>query len=211
MDEARVRDIVDSSYQVNIGDYFSRGWALFTRNPGNLIGFMVLSGLISLFSTFVPFSGLLLTPLTAGYYIFIFRTIKDEPAEFGDFFKGFNFFLPIVISSILIGIFVLIGTILLILPGIYLAVGYLFVIAFIVDKDMHFWQAMEVSRKLISKNWFSFFGFILLLGLLNFVGALLLFVGLLVTVPWTMCMLAAAYADIVGLEPAEGEPVVVEY
>ncbi len=210
LDEAQVRGIVDSSYQVSIGDYFSRGWALFTRNPGNLIGFLVLSVIISAAASVVPFGGLLLTPLTAGYYIFIFRMIKDEPAEFGDFFKGFNYFLPIVISSLLVGIFVAIGTILLILPGIYLAVAYLFVMPFIVDKEMHFWQAMEISRKLISKNWFSFFGFILLLALLNFAGALLLLVGLLVTIPWTMCALAAAYADIVGLERAEGEQVVVE-
>ena len=210
LDDAEVREIVDSGYQVRIGDYFSQGWALFTRNPGNLIGFLVLSVLISAAAAFVPFSGLLLTPLTAGYYVFIFKMIKDEPVEFGDFFKGFNFFLPIVISSLLIGIFVAIGLILLILPGIYLAVGYLFVMPFIVDKEMHFWQAMEVSRKLISKNWFPFFGFILLLGLLNFAGALLLLVGLLVTIPWSICAMVAAYADIVGLASAEGEPVVVE-
>ena len=210
LDETQVREIEDSDYRVRISDYFRRGWELFTRNPGNLIGFLVLSGLISAAATVVPFGGFLLTPLTAGYYIFIFKIIKDEPAEFGDFFKGFNYFLPIVISSLLVGIFVTIGFILLVLPGIYLAVGYLFVMPFIVDKGMHFWQAMEVSRKLISKDWFSFFVLVILLALLNFVGALLLLVGLLVTIPWSICAMSVAYADIVGLGPAEGEPAVIE-
>jgi uncharacterized membrane protein len=60
---------------------------------------------------------------------------------------------------------------------------------------------MEASRKLITKNWFSFFGFGLVLFLINLGGALLLGVGLLVTIPISACAVAAAYADIVGLGP----------
>ena len=101
------------------------------------------------------------------------------------------------------GILLTIGFILLIIPGIYLSVGYLFVTMLIIDKRMQFWQAMETSRKIVTKKWWSFLGLIILLGLLNFVGALLLGIGLLVTVPWSVCILGAAYADIVGLEPAE--------
>lgn len=58
---------------------------------------------------------------------------------------------------------------------------------------------METSRKLITKKWFSFFGLLLLLFLLNLGGAILLGVGLLVTIPLSVCIIAAAYEDIVGL------------
>jgi len=77
-------------------------------------------------------------------------------------------------------------------PGIYLGVAYSFTTALIVDRKFDFWEAMETSRKVISKRWFSFFGFVLVLVLINIVGALLLGVGLL-------CAIAAAYQDILGL------------
>lgn len=58
---------------------------------------------------------------------------------------------------------------------------------------------METSRQLITKKWFSFFGLLLLIFLLNVGGAILLGVGLLVTIPLSVCIIAAAYEDIVGL------------
>jgi uncharacterized membrane protein len=209
LSDAEIEGVLQPDYQVQIGEYFSQGWKLFTSNTGNLIGFMFLSWLISAAFTWVPFAAFLLAPLTAGYYTFLFRKIKGEQAEFGDFFKGYNYFLPIALSSLVMGIFLIIGTILLVLPAIYLGVAYLFVIPLIVDKEMHFWQAMETSRKLIGKKWFSFFGLIILLALLNLAGALALLIGLLVTIPWTICIMVVTYADIVGLRSDAEEAVVI--
>jgi hypothetical protein len=59
---------------------------------------------------------------------------------------------------------------------------------------------MELSRKTVHKHWFEVFGFFLLLGLVNFGGFLLLGLGLLVTVPWTLCALTVAYKDIFGIQ-----------
>jgi uncharacterized membrane protein len=64
---------------------------------------------------------------------------------------------------------------------------------------------MESSRKLISKNWFSFFAFALALFAINILGALLLGVGLLVTIPLSFCAIASAYADIVGLPMTDSD------
>jgi uncharacterized membrane protein YdcZ (DUF606 family) len=70
---------------------------------------------------------------------------------------------------------------------------------------MNFWAGMEFSRKLISKNWFSFLGFAFVLVLLNLAGVLLLGVGLVVTIPISACVIATAYADIVGLPPCSSD------
>jgi uncharacterized membrane protein len=83
--------------------------------------------------------------------------------------------------------------------AIYLGVSYFFAIPLVIGRRMEFWPAMEASRKLVSKNWFSVFGFGFVLGLINFGGALLCFVGLLITVPLTTCAIAAAYERIIGL------------
>ena len=65
---------------------------------------------------------------------------------------------------------------------------------------MEFWDGMEFSRKLITKKWWNIFGFTLLLALINILGALVLLVGLLFTIPLTYCAIYAAFDDIVGAE-----------
>ena len=62
---------------------------------------------------------------------------------------------------------------------------------------------MEISRKIITRHWFSFFGFALILCALNFIGLLLLGVGLLVTLPVSACAAAIAYKEIIGLYSTE--------
>jgi uncharacterized membrane protein len=78
---------------------------------------------------------------------------------------------------------------------------YLFAPLLIVERRLDFWPAMEMSRKTVQRRLVEVFAFIALLSLINLAGALLLGVGLLITVPWTWCTLTAAYADIFGLEP----------
>lgn len=88
---------------------------------------------------------------------------------------------------------------LLIIPGFYLLIAYTFAIAFVAARNFDFWEALESSRKVITKNWFSFFAFGIVLFLINVVGFLIFGIGLLVTVPVSQCAIAAAFQDIVGL------------
>ena len=161
----------------------------------------IISNLISVFAAFIPFGSLLVSgPLTAGFYIVANKISKGEPYEFGTFFKGFDFFVPLLLYSLIAGIFIALGLVALIVPGIYLAVAYTFVPLFIVFGKMEFWDGMELSRKFVTKNWWNIFGFVLLLFLINLAGTLAFFVGLLFTIPLTYCAIYAAFEDIVGTE-----------
>lgn len=200
--------LIQRGYTVKIGEYISQGWELFKKNAGGYIGFtivLVLLGLVvnridAAASPLGTVINLVVTgPLFAGWYIVAFKQLRNRLPEFADFFKGFNNFLPFFLVYLVTGILIGLGFILFIIPGIYLAVAYMFSMPFAVAQRMDFWSAMEASRKLITKNWFSFFGFSLLLFLINLGGALLLGVGLLVTIPLSACAVAAAYADIVGV------------
>jgi hypothetical protein len=82
---------------------------------------------------------------------------------------------------------------------VYLSISYVFAIPLVVGRKLAFWSAMEASRKIVGKHWFSMFGFLFVLGLINFAGALIFFIGLFVTVPLTSCAIAAAFERIVGL------------
>jgi hypothetical protein len=102
---------------------------------------------------------------------------------------------PNVILLAMAGLCALIGLV----GALYLGVSYTFAIPLVVGKSMDFWSAMETSRKLISQQWFSFFCFMLVLGVINIVGSLPCFIGLLFTIPLTACAIAAAYESIIGL------------
>ena len=90
------------------------------------------------------------------------------------------------------------GFLCLVLPGIYLLIAWGFTLPLVVDKQLDFWSAMELSRKVISRHWFKFLGFGLVLFLLLFAGALSLIVGVFVMLPLVLAAQMYAYEDIFG-------------
>ncbi len=195
--------LLQQGYQVNIGKYLSRGWEIFKQNWVNFFFFFFIVLSINLrlkaFPQITEVASLVIGALmNAGFTFVAVKIAKNKKVSFDDFFRGFKYFIPVIFSTILMSVFVFIGMILLLIPGIYLGIAYMFTIPLIVEKKMPFWAAMEASRKIITKNWFSMFSFILVLGLINIVGILSLIVGLLFTAPLSGCAMIAAYEDIVG-------------
>jgi uncharacterized membrane protein len=135
-----------------------------------------------------------------GNFIVSAKLLQGQTPDFRDFFAGFQFFLPLLLLSLVAGLFIGIGTILLLVPGVYLAVAYMFASNLVVDRRLDFWPAMELSRRTINPRWFGYFAFMLLVALLNLAGALLLGLGLLVTIPLSFCTVTAAYADLFGFQ-----------
>ena len=66
------------------------------------------------------------------------------------------------------------------------------------DRKLSFWDGMELSRKTISQNWFAFFLLGLVAGLVSLAGVLACVIGLFVTVPLSIGMIAYAYEDTFG-------------
>jgi hypothetical protein len=209
-------DTSNRDYDFKMGQYFSRGLDIFKANALPFVGFTILVGLVlGILSFLLPaplggntadqyqFGGivpnLLGALLVPGFYLVAFQIARNRPTAFGDFFKGFNRALPILLLSIVSTIIIIIGFALILVPGIYLSVAFMLSLPLLLDKNLDFWPAMAMSRKIVTKKWFSFFGFAIVLTLINIAGGLLLGLGLLFTVPWTMCSIAAAYEDIVGL------------
>ena len=197
----KAEHLIQQGYETDAGKYIRRGWDIFQENMGIFIAYTLIMLLISVVSAFIPFGSIVVSgPLTAGFYIVANKISKGEPYEFGTFFKGFDFFVQLLLWTLVGGIFIALGLVALIIPGIYLAVAYTFVPLFIVFGKMEFWDGMEFSRKLITRNWWNIFGFVLLLFLINLAGNLAFFVGLLFTIPLTHCAIYAAFEDIVGTE-----------
>ncbi|MBX2841359.1 MAG: hypothetical protein KTR26_06280 [Flammeovirgaceae bacterium] len=194
--------LIYEGYELRIGFYISRAFEVFQRNIGGFIGFGLVILAINVALTFIPIIGSFATtiinaPLGIGWAIVTGKIIREEPFEFGDFFKGFDLFSPLALGALVSGVLIMIGIFILIIPGIYLVVGYMWVSLIIYYGKQEFWPAMEYSRKIISKNWISFFGFAIVLLLLNMAGAIIFGIGLLVTIPVSYIAMYLSYVDIV--------------
>jgi len=194
----------DATTSINIQRYLQQAWQMFRENIGAFLGFTLTLFAVWLATSMVDAGSSLLfssvaAPFYAGYSIVAFKIMLQQPFQFSDFFRGFNYFLPLFLASLASSIVVGIGFILLLIPGIYLAISYMFTTFLVIDYHMEFWQAMEISRKIISRNWFAFLLFALVLCCINLLGALAFGIGLLVTLPVTSCAVAIAYKEIVGL------------
>ena len=124
-----------------------------------------------------------LMPLIAGISMLAIDYSRGEDIEFKSIFNYYHLTGKLALAAILIYIMSILGFILLVLPGIYLTIAYIFTLPLIVDKGMDVWKAMELSRKMVTKHWFKVFGLMLILSIIMGLGALAFGVGLIWAVP----------------------------
>ena len=218
--EALEREILARDYALDIGSCLRRGWALVKSDFWPLVGITALMlALLSAVSSFgevtrsvgnVHFNtsalGFLLGgPLMGGLYLYYLKKIRGEPVRVETAFSGFSHsLLHLILASFVTGVLTVLGFLCLILPGIFLCVAWLFTLPLVIDKRLDFWPAMRVSLKTISKHWWKFLGFLIILALVNLGGLLLCLVGVFITLPVSLAALMYAYEDIVnppGLPP----------
>jgi uncharacterized membrane protein len=183
-------------YKLSLENVLQVGFNLFRKAPAEFIVFSILG--IIVFSN--PISGLLLGgPLTASYFHMAHLASRGHRIDMSDFFKGFEKFAQLFKLNLLIFAVVILGFVMLIVPGIYFAVSYVFAHFYVWFFDMDPTEAIKLSRKTVSGN----FGQILLLFLvmagINVLGVLALGVGVLVTMPFSFCVAYAAFDDIIGI------------
>jgi len=102
----------------------------------------------------------------------------------------------LVVTTVLMTLLIFVGYVLLIIPGLYLSVAYLFVLPLLVQRELGMLDALEVSRKAITHRWFTVLGILLVLALINVIGAIPLGIGLIWTIPWTMLAMGVMYQRI---------------
>jgi len=135
-------------------------------------------------------------------YYFLLKLIRGERAEFGDAFAGFSLaFLQLFLAGLVSSLLTCAGLLLCLLPGIYLAVAWVFALPLVVDKKMDFWPAMELSRKVVHRHWWVLFGLLLVNVLICLLGLAACIVGLFIAQPVAYGALIYAYEDIFGTKP----------
>jgi hypothetical protein len=200
--KAYADDLIARAAKLDIGSCLERAWNLLKANFWPIVGTTFVLFIVMLIAQSVPFLGLLVGLLLTGVfygglYFFYLKKIRGQPAELGDAFAGFSLaFLPLMLASLVVTLLTTLGLLLLILPGIYLAVSYAFVYMLIVDHKLEFWCAMEVSRRVVTAQWWRVFGLMILGGIIAILGVLGLIIGVFITMPILIGAIAYAYEDL---------------
>lgn len=179
------------------GRWISEGWQMVKADIWTYILAALLFMIVGSVGSFITQG-----PMLAGFHIFCMKKLSNRNADLGDIFKGFNYFVPALVASLLIGLFVFAGTLLCLIPGLVVAAMFKFTHLFIVDKRMEFWPAMQASHAVVKNDYVGFSLFLIVLFLVNVLGCLCLLVGLFVSVPVTIAAITVAYKEAVGFEPA---------
>lgn len=145
----------------------------------------------------------ILYPILAGIILMGIHRSVDADINATSVFGHYGKIIPLTLLTIVMSLLTMLGFILLVLPGIYLAVAYMMAMALMIDRDMGVWEAMETSRKAISKHWFKVFFLYLLLWLLMIVASIPLLIGLIWVLPLASIMHGVMYKYMFGVESVE--------
>ncbi len=174
--------------QIGIGFVFSA--MLASPDPVRLMLTEMVSQLVQM---------LVGTPLFAGVSWLVLRHLAGRSVSFGDVFSQYDRILPLFFMSLLMGVMIFIGFMLLIVPGIYLSIAYLLAIPLMIDKNLGIWDALETSRQVITKCWWRMLGLMLLIMLIMIPSFLLLMIPLIWTAPAAIVAMMLVYRNLCGI------------
>lgn len=170
-----------------VQDTLGEAWNLFTND----FVLWIIAGLIMLVVTIVSF-GILSGPMTVGFIMLVEKRLRDEPGSATDIFDGFSHFGASLIAFILIAIGAVIGSLLLVLPGLLFCLAMAFTFHAIAIDDEDATGAMGKSFNLIKENFALSAVFLVIVLILSGIGGAVVF-GTLVTMPFTLVLMTLAY------------------
>ena len=197
------------------------GWETFKKRPwffvGSTVVILLASGLINAFTTAIDsaMGGSVEEPSIVGIVINLglgtllsmgatafYLAAHDNP-ETVDLTTLWHPqpFLNYLGASILFGLAVAAGFVLLVVPGVIVALMFMFNTFIVIDRTLGPIEAMKESRRITHGHKWTLLGFSLMLVLINLLGILALVVGLLVTIPVSSLALVSAYRQLGGRTP----------
>jgi hypothetical protein len=202
----------------------------------NFLVSLILVGSLSVPYVGLMIGLVIVGPLSGGLYLLYLKLIRGESAGIAHVFAGLDqAFVPLMLAQIIVSALTALSGVLFffavalgyvlrnsaalpiiymmgfcgLVPMIYLAVGWIFTIPLVIDKQLGVRQAMDLSRRQVNRCWWPVFGLVFLrvlpsaaeflvpLGFPSVPREVLFGVGLL-TSPFFLGALMYAYEDLFG-------------
>jgi len=198
----------------SISEALRFGWNTTKSNFGFFVGFLIVFGLLLIVPYIIAlrvseiniFLGLILQIadfaltilVSVGFLKVTLRFCDQEKGRLSDLFSQYRLFFKYFLAYILYGLIVLGGIILFIIPGIIWAIKFQFFPYLIIDKKLGPIEALKQSAAITQGVKWQLWVFSLATWVVNIIGALLLIVGLFVTIPVTMLATAFVYRKLLA-------------
>jgi uncharacterized membrane protein len=152
-----------------------------------------------------PFALFIVPHMMVGFSVVMLKVLRREPSAFSDLFKGFSYYIPILVMGVLMGLFIMLGAICLVIPGIILGLMWSQTMFLLADDilaveagrkdrgEISGWYAMKRSRAMMSGHKLRFLGYAVVLGIIGMAGALVVLIGVFITMPFVWLAGAAFY------------------
>jgi uncharacterized membrane protein len=202
--------MTDAKFSIN--EALKYGWETFKAKAGFFIGLVVVLALVTIvpdyivgrlfeqgsalrviFTLIIRLFGLFLGMITTRISLDLYDTGETDLSKIGGLLSQF---LPYLGGKIIYGIMVLIGMVLLIIPGIIVSYMFLYVGYLIVDRQLGPIEALKESKVITDGSKWHLFLFSMVIALLNIIGAVCLGVGLLITIPVTLMASVYVYRQL---------------
>lgn len=157
-------DILARTKPFSIGDCINSGIAVGKAHYFPFLGVSLLIGLCAGILGAIPFVGFIASLVLTGVFygglhFYTLQKSRHEPTDIGAAFSGFGpQFGQLALASIVVTLLTIVAFLCLILPGIYVAVCWGFTYLLVREKGLQFWDAMELGRQVVTRQWFSIFG-----------------------------------------------------
>jgi len=217
------------STPISVKSSLSFGWNTFKARPGLFVGsiavyaavqfvLMAVEGVLPDFLAFIV--SLAVGTLLAVGLMSLYLKAHDNlaGASIKDMWNPKPFW-QYLATSLVIGVVVIVGLLLLIVPGVIFALALSMAPYLVIEKRLWPLPALKESWRMTKGNWLKLLLLGIVIAVLNFIGAFLLLVGLLVTVPISVLAMVHVYralasrvheapAAVATPEPAPEAPVV---
>lgn len=184
------------------------GWKTYKENALFLSGIVIFVSMLQYIPTYLSENlgmgeagVVLLATLIRGFVDLgmigiALKIYRERETGFSEFFGNTGYLLTYLLTSIIYGGLVMLGTLILIVPGIYIATSLGFFGYFIVDRGNGIKEALKNSRKITEGYKMDIFLLWVSLTLINLLGALLMLIGLLITIPVSLMAVTYVYGKL---------------
>lgn len=183
----------------SIRESLRTGWNTFKAHWALLLGVMLFTALVSVSPSLITgiigndnsgvvwiaqiFSWVLGVVVSIGQVRILLNLVDGAPAAFADLFSHYKLFFHMLLTQIIVGVIVVMGIILFIIPGIIFALRLQFATYALVDKKLNPFDAIGASWHMTKGSTLKLLLYAIISAVVALVGALALGVGLLLAIP----------------------------
>ena len=144
-------------------------------------------------------------PIDYGVAFVYLKAARGDKLEIKDMFEAFRNYWNVVSASLLVSVIVVIGLVLLIVPGIIFACKLAFTPYLVVDRKMEVVEAIKESWRMTGGHAWKVFLIGLLAIPIGIAGLICFGVGVIISIMWVTATFASLYHAVAKSEEASGQ------